>query len=395
MPDNNIIARLVGSLAKGVDAPQSALENIGSALSSLLGIDKKIESSRNKHLTPEAYAQYQKFAQHEPRLAENIYRHAEGLQGADLSPQSLPEDYAQRVLRLAPLSALTGGFGGLQSAAVGAVPATAAKSFGFGPLGQDVAQLLGEGAYGVFKGKIPTLKSEQKAAYNEAKELGKSKFFSNDPIKEAINKVGKDSLSEADRQVIKSLDHIKDKARKLFFAKDEVNPNHLIDLRKSLYKLKNKSSDALNPYLDTFIKGVNDTFDANMVSHPEFYNALRERADKFTALRNMGSYVDKFIDTLPIPWKGGPFLKKTIGKIGSGTEKVTRRLVSSPLARKHYFNMTKAAYEQNPASFINAANDFLANVEPSKENKKDTFKIVTLGGQQPQSSFKVIKLGSQ
>ena len=370
--------RTAGALAQGIDMPGQ----IAQSVSNLAGqpLTKLISKGLGGPdiLTPisEALQYLTGYSGNNPIQANEVLKSATGTTQEQFEPQSTPESYLQRVLKLAPTAALTGGLGAVTNSAIGAVPATAAQYLGASPLVQDIAQIAGEVGAGIYKGKVPTLKGEQKEAYKRAKSFGEGKG-------------AQASLStEVSESITNKIEYAKNKIGNLIQGKD-INPNQLFEARKKLYSLRKTVPENAQHYLDDLTKGINDLFTVYGAENPDFYNNLK-LGDKLTQIKNTRSYIQDFIEKIPDKFLGrftslikGP-LKYIIGKAVGGGEKLFKNLYNHPVARSHYFNMAKAASQNNPASFLKAVEDFekvFREEEPEfSKPKKSGLKIELLSG---------------
>lgn len=300
-----------------------------------------------------------------------------GITSQQVKPQSLPESIIQRGAETVPTALALGGLPAAGLSALGSTTAGTAGYLGASPLVQDIIQGATEIGAGVKFGKIPTVKGQQKRFEEAARAAVKpGELHPVNAIKEAINSVERNLGTEANPKTVKKIRHVLGTIdQNISWATGEMNPNTARDIRKSLYQFRTELAPKDRHYIDALTKSINQNFALNIAENPEFYNNLK-RADKFTEMKNMKSYVNNFVDVFDaVPGVGKvvkEIAKSTLGKTLGETEKLIKNLAFNPVAREHYFDVVKASIRQDPALFFKSVADLQASLEkkPKKVSKE-------------------------
>jgi hypothetical protein len=325
------------------------------------------------------------------RLSQDIQGYL-GATPEQLEPQGTVEKYAQRVLTQAPTAALTGGLGGIARTAASAVPAVAAGEAGAPEWAQDLIQLGTDIGIGVRGGliKSPSIKSAQKAAYDTARSLvSDAERPGAQSVIEGLSKAGRALETETDPKTVKLIEHVIDTVKKNYSpifkprAKGFVaglNPKKAMDLRKSLNRLVSKNNSILE-YTKPITEGLNNLLAQYGAENPAFFSSLT-RADKLTAARNMTSFLEKSIKSIPVLGSKGK-IGDFVGKIAGNAERIAKGLMFSPEARNIYSETIKSISSGSAAPIIerNLLNlDNFFESEPSISTSRT-----------PEKRFKIIK----
>ena len=354
--------RLGSAVARGI------LNPLESATSFLSGAVSPLRSGLLSLLPEEAQKKSQQYIekfQNRPSIAEKF-------SGSQVAPQSYLETAGQRFLEQAPINALFG-TPALARSALGSLAGGAVERAGFEPGLGDIAQIATDLGLGLipkgtgFKipkvikkatehslGRTPTIAKAQKIAQKALEDIKVESFGAN-PIRSAISHV-KDSLkSEVNSSTAASVGHALETIKKNIGKVGKrgigkINPNDALKLRHSLYDLGRRlPKDDAARYVQPLTKGINDFFSWYGSTNPSFYNALTKR-DQLTQLRHMGSFIDDFAQSLPKAIMPG-VIEKILG-IAKHPIRLVQGITTNPQARKHYFDVVKAAAENNPALFI-------------------------------------------
>ena len=341
--------------------PESILDTLGRVGTATgLGALRNLEGLANLATLPiQAVAGFPKLSP----FSEQIEREF-GITPGQQEPQNLAERFIQRFGSQLPLAAI-GGLPGIAQSAIGSGAGALAGEAGLPEGVQDLAQLGAGIGSGLFKGKIPTLRSSQKQQYQLARAAVKPETrAAAQPVINAMQHVEQQLGTEVNESVGNKVRH----ALKIIdqnLSKEKISPLTAMDLRRNLYKLGNSFSDAdAKSYIEPLTKGVNEFFTNYAVENPKFFNHL-SRADKLTQLKNMTSIFEKAGNLFgKIPGVSGPVIKNvikyTLGKsVGKG-EKLFRALLTGE-GWRHYLNAGKATIENDPAFFLKS----LANLRKS------------------------------
>lgn len=330
----NLLTRLGLSLVGGFEAPGHALD----ALLRTIGEPPLLQGS----------------------LVEDISNKL-GYRPEQSLPQSLPESYAQRFLKQAPTALAVGPANALRNLAIGSGTATGLQAAGQPEFIQDIGQLGTEIGLGALQGTIPTLGSKQKQAYSQARELvpaGES--HAGTTVISGINKAREALKTETNEKVVSKINHaINTIENNLDNISSKLNPKTAMDLRRKLYRnVKNLPQDA-KEYSKILTSSINDFFADYSARNPKFYNEL-SKADQYTMLKNMNSYLGDTFGSLaskiiPSGYPGAQsftreLFKNITGNTAGEFEKITRRILKSPLAREHYFDVVKSV--NNPQLLV-------------------------------------------
>lgn len=308
---------------------------------------------------------------------------SEGYTPEQLEPQSFPERVLQKTAESVPLAGLLGGAPAALTSTIGSAAGATAGQLGLSPILQDLAQIGTELGTGRLLGKLPTIAGKQKKFEELAK--GAVKAGEVHPIagiKTALNEISNKLSTETNDKIVKRVSHAADILEKNI-ASGLADPNQIRTLRKNLYQTRKTFPKPYQHYIDNLTKGINKNFALNIAENPDFFNNL-SKADRFTELKHMKSYIEDFADKIGdlIPTAiGGKFGKKALnlifGKTLGGSEKFFRNLINNPTARSHYMDITQASLKQDPAAFIKGLQDLIpsASAEPEviikkKEKKK-------------------------
>lgn len=286
-----------------------------------------------------------------------------GFQPEQIQSQSLLESGLQRFISQAPLAGSLGGLSGLASTALGSTAATGAEALGLPESAQDIAQLGTELAAGRYlTGAIPSMKTAQQKAYEEAKSLAGEKESIIAPIRQAVTNVESQLGKETTKKVYDEMQHtLKIVDDNLNKVSGKLKVKDAIDLRKKLNQTYKSASENAKPYVNELSNSFNDFFAVYGAENPKFYNALRNEADKLTELKNMQTLINKTGTTLLEKFPGliGATGKGVINLLGlpfGAGERFVRGLYNNPAARRYYFKAVSAAAKNSPKVMVNFLN---------------------------------------
>src|SRR5665213_2292882 len=121
-------------------------------------------------------------------------------------PQNVPEQFLSRLAKTGPVAAIGGGLPGLARTAIGSGVATGVGAFGGSEGAQDLAQLATEFGVGAYQGSIPTVKSAQKKAYEEARKAGNLNLATSaKPISQALKQASSELSTEVGEKASKNI----------------------------------------------------------------------------------------------------------------------------------------------------------------------------------------------
>jgi hypothetical protein len=345
-------SRLGQALSRGITNPIETGTNLLDLLISPLR--SGITSLLPQQVQQQANQQISQFQNRQPLNPKN----------AENAPQGLPEDIAQRFLEGAPTAALFGP-ATLARSGAGSIVGGAARNIGASEGVSDLAQLGTEFGLGLLPsfGKIPTINSAQKSAQSVL-ENTKAEPFAASIIKNSIrsveDKLGREADSKVKNIVTDAIETLQNN-----ITNKKINPHHAYEIRHSIDKIGKKlSSKETADYIKPLRNGINDFFAAYSAENPTFYKNLTAR-DKLTQLKHMGSFIDNFADQL----KSVPLLPKAI-KYSLGGFKIPTQVIkgiaTNSEARKHYFNVFKAAINNDPGLFVKNIENLGSNFMPEK-----------------------------
>ena len=299
----------------------------------------------------------------------DILQKKSGYSPEQLQPQNAAENFIQRFGSQAPLNALFSGIPALASTALGSGAAAAAGSLGAPEGLQDILQLGTEIGRGLYKGRIPTVNSAQKNAYEKAA-LSAGEITSKiAPIEKALGSISQKLTKETIKSVSEEVKHAFQTVEgNLDKLNGKLKVKDALDLRRKLGETYDTVSKNAKPYLNELRDSINEFFSIYSAENPQFYKHLDE-ADKLTQMKHMRTTVDKFADLLAssLPGVLGSSAKTFTKLFGVPTlgflEKISRNTLNNPVARKHYFNVVKGAATQNPALFINSVRKLKSNMD--------------------------------
>ncbi len=248
----------------------------------------------------------------------------------------------------------------MASTALGSGVASGAGALGAPEGVQDVLQLGSELGYGLGKGRIPRVGTEQKKAYDTATALAGEASSKTAPIENALANIGKKLSKETTKKVSEEINHVAQVVEgNLDKLNGKLKVKDAIDLRRKLGESYDAVSRHAKPYVNELRDSFNQFFAEYGAENPQFFKAL-DKADKLTMMKHQQTIIDKFADLLvdKIPGAVGMtgkglsklILSPTIGKL----EKLGRNIITNPEAQKHYLNFAKAAATQNTPLFINS-----------------------------------------
>ncbi len=332
-----------------------------------------------------------------PSLSETAIEKL-GYTPEQLKGQGPIERYAQRAIKQAPTAALFGA-PAIARTAFTALPASAVGELGAPEWLQDLTQLGAEIGTGYVQGKIPTFKKAQKSAYDFARSLvGKGEIQEAAPIVEGLTESANRLSTEVDEKTASRVNHViktvKDNFRSMFERPGEytkfINPNKVMDLRKSLNKQLNKYPDLIE-YLNPIKQGFDDFFMNYSIKNPNFLTALK-KADKLTAARNMGSAIENLVDKIPLSGEVAKFGKeatKLVSKMTlGGVERFLKRLFTNSEAQKLYWQAGKYAVEENVPLMVKSLNETISALDELPKRRERISKKSK--SSVPSGSFKLI-----
>jgi len=294
-----------------------------------------------------------------PNFGE-LLQQKSGYSPEELKPRGGVENFVQRFGSQAPFAALLGGPAALASTAIGSGVASGAGVLGAPEGLQDLLQLGTELTHGYVKGRIPAASTKQNEAYTAAKSLAGEATSGIEPIQNALNeatkKLGKETTRSVSKEVSHALGVVENNLNQLT---KQLKVTDAIDLRRKLNETYRSVSKNAKPYINDVTKSINDFFSIYGAQHPKFFDKLNE-ADKLTSMIHMETVVDKFANFLADKFPGitGAGGKAVVNVLGIPTvgfiEKTGKNLLKNSAARRHYFDVVKAATTQNAPLFINS-----------------------------------------
>lgn len=293
-----------------------------------------------------------------------------------LQPQGTAESAIQRYGSQAPLAVLLGGGLGLKALGAGTVAATGAQLAGLPEETQNLAQIVAEVPYSIYKGiksgKFPTAATEQKSKYNLAKlAVNPSEKIAAEGLINAVGSVAKELETEVNKDLAGKIRGVLGKIEDNILN-GKLNPIKGMSLRKSLYKIANKlNPDEAATYIEPLTKAINEMFANYAVNNPTFYKHLKS-ADKLTALRHITSSIENLItaaDLKLVP--GGKLVSNLLIKFLGTGEKALKGLITNPEAGKLYLKMAGSLIGNDPLQAVRYAN-LLQKKLPSNLQVKTT-----------------------
>ena len=340
--------RLGASLASGLDIPSNLVDAVTNLVSSSVGAE-------NNHPNPFKFREG--------------YKYLTGTTEEQLKSQGFLENIGQRAIEKAPLAAAYGGIPGVAIGAAGAAAGAGLQQLGAPDWLSNLGELGSDILLGAYNGKVPTLGTEQKAAYGAAEKAAEKavKTPIATKVEASFGKLKHSLSTETNKKFAKVANNAQKTIKKLVRG-HKLDPQDAFNLRKSLnrdiFSLDSTVPKHSKPYLRILKDGINEFFADYSAQNPEFYKQL-SKADKLTELKHMNSYVaDWAADHIPVkalhkvaPWIKGGIQDIIEFTLGTG-EKILRQL-GDPIGRDLYFNMTKAAFNNSPSTFLKSARDLI------------------------------------
>lgn len=244
---------------------------------------------------------------------------------------------------------------------------------------------------GLFGG-LPTMGRLQQRAYNAARAAAEKAQSTEAPeIAQGLNKIVSALETEPNEQIISKIEKMVQRAGDLI--KEGITPNRVLEARTKLNKFSQGLPQHIREeYITPLRQGYND-FLANYSAQNAQFGDQLDFGDRITAMKNVGSTISDYINKIP-NFIGGDIVKiglKGLSKLGAEQgEKLIKRIALHPTtALPYYFNMAKAAFSNDPLSFMENLKNLSTTVSPLIGiSNKDAMSIFR---EKPKSSLKIVK----